>query len=218
MPKFKLIEKIDEESIKILGVLFEENLRFSDFIVKKVKTCNFQIRNLYNIKNSLNTSTKIMMVSSLIFSTVDYCNILLLSATAKELRPLKLVTNKAVRFIFNVNPISHITPYYKKAHFLPIKLRIRFKACFVAYKIFHGIAPFYLNSEFTKFIPNQNVTLREGCGRDIYMFTIVNEELKYKTLSYLIKVEWNSLPLAIRKCGEIEMFKSNLKTHLFSQF
>ena len=218
MPKFKLIEKIDEESIKILGVLFEENLRFSDFIVKKVKTCNFQIRNLYNIKNSLNISTKIMMVSSLIFSTVDYCNILLLSATAKELRPLKLVTNKAVRFIFNVNPISHITPYYKKAHFLPIKLRIRFKACFVAYKIFHGIAPFYLNSEFTKFIPNQNVTLREGYGRDIYMFTIVNEELKYKTLSYLIKVEWNSLPLAIRKCAEIEMFKSNLKTHLFSQF
>ena len=60
--------------------------------------------------------------------------------------------------------------------------------------------------------------LREGFGRDGYMFVIDGNELKSRRLSTLIKLEWNSLPLHLRKITTKCLFKSKLKTLLFSTF
>ena len=204
--------------VKLLGVNVDQNLKFNDFISTKIRKCNFQLRNLYNIRNSLNTSTRILLVTTLILSTIDYCNILLLGATNKELRPLKLIINKSLRFIYNVKRRHHITPYYKKSHILPIKFRIKFKACLTAFNIFNNLAPNYLTKDFEKFSPTSNVLLREGTGRDCFMFAITSNEIKSKRLSTLIKNEWNSIPLDLRKCKSKDTFKTKLKTHFFLQY
>ena len=217
-PDLSKIGVICNESVKVLGVNFDENLRFGDFIANKIRICNFQLRNLYNIKDSLNTSTRIMLVTSLILSTIDYCNILMLGITDKDLRPLKLMINKSVRFIYDLKPTSHITPYYKKAHFLPIKLRIKFKACLTAFNIFNNKSPNYLIADFNKFVPTSNVVLREGFGRDKCMFSLNSGNVCQRRLSTLIKREWNSLPLTIRRCTLVESFKTQLKTHLFLKY
>lgn len=218
IPSFRLLTEVSVESVKVLGVLFDENLKFTDFISKKVKACNFQLRNLYNIRESLNTSTRIMMVSCLLLSTIDFCNVLLVGATDKELRPIKLIINRAIRFIFSLTPRTHITPFYKKVHFLPIRLRIKFKACLIAHKIFYGEAPEYFNNDFKKYVPTTNKNLREGCGRDKFMFLVITEDMSSKRLSILIKREWNILPLSLRTCDKRDLFKSRLKAHFFSQF
>ena len=138
---FNSIGETTEGPIKILGASINDVWNYNEFISKKVQTCNFHLRNLCNIKDCLDVPTRILLVTNLILSTVDYCNILLLGATDLALRPLRLVINKAIRFIYNLKIRQHITPYYKRTHFLPIQQRIKFEASLIAYKIFNGQAP-----------------------------------------------------------------------------
>ena len=205
------------DTIKVLGVDIGDNVKLKSFISKKVQACNMHLRNLYNIRESLDTKTRTLLVTNFILSKIDYCNILLLGCTDKDLRPLRLVINKSLRFIFNVRFRDHITPYYEKAHFLPIRKRIKFKACLLAYKLFYRISPIYLENKIDRYETNLQMQLREGAGsRDGYMFdTKGPEDLKCKTLLSKIKVEWNALPLTLRKNESLPAFKAKLKTKLF---
>ena len=108
-----------------------------------------------------------------VLSTLDYCNVLMLGTTDVNLRPLKLVMNRAVRFICNVPFREHITPYYKKLHFLPVSKRIKFKACSIAYKIFYGSAPDYLVKSFKKFAPTTQICLRKQWVEMILCFLLI---------------------------------------------
>ena len=213
---FDVIGETTKGVIKILGADLNHPWQFNDFIKRKIQTCNYHLRNLYNIRLSLDTQTRILLVTNLILSNIDYCNILLLGAPDTELRPLHLMINKSLRFIYHVNFKDHISPLYKKAHFLPIKKRIQFKACLIAYKIFHYQTPTFFLDDITKFVSTSNMTLREVSGsRDDHTFSIDGKRNKEKRLTTLIIREWNSLPLQLRRVAEISLFKSKLKTLLF---
>ena len=204
--------------IRVLGANISNAWKFNEFIAKKTQASNFHLRNLYDIRDSLDTSTRILLVTNLILSTIDYCNILLLGATDKDLKPLRLIINKSLRFIYNLRIREHITPFYKKSHFLPIKQRISFKASLTAFKIFNNKAPSYLCNDFKKYIPTYNMTLREGSGRDRYTYDIDSSLVRSRRLVILIMKEWNSLPLEIRRITSVSLFKNKLKTFLFSKF
>ena len=204
-------------SVKILGAHFSSIFKFDDFISQKTKICNFHLRNFYNVRKSLTTETRILLVTNFILTTIDYCNILLISAKAKDLRPLKLIINKAVRFIYDLQFRKHVSPFLKKAHFLPIKQRVRFKACLFGYKIFYNEAPDYLTKDFTKFVSTSNAFLRVGPGRDNYMFSVnVKDGISNNIISQ-IKLEWNMLPLEIRSLSNIDRFRKKLKSFLLLQ-
>ena len=203
-------------SVKILGVTIADTLSLHKFVAQKVQTCNYHLRNFYNIRASLNFATKVLLVTNLIMSTLDYCNVLLIGSTDKLIRPLHLTLNKAVRFIYNLRIREHISPYYTKVHFLPVKKRIKFKACLIAYKIFNNEAPAYMTDEFEGYIPNIEMELRKGVGRDDTMFAETTEDHRNSSLFSRIKLAWNALPLNIRKCNSILCFKKKLKTYLFS--
>ena len=84
----------------------------------------------------------------------------------------------------------------------------------IGYKIYNCHAPQYLIKDFTKFIPTTERILREGVGRDRFMFSVDNNEIHAnKLLSALIKRDWNSLPIIIRSCNTLGTFKMKLKTY-----
>jgi hypothetical protein len=211
----RILNMENMESVKVLGVTINDNAKLKNFISKKVQLCNMHLHNLYNIRDSLDVKTRTLLVTNLIFSQIDYCNILLIGCNKGELNPLKLIINKCVRFILNLPYRTHISPFYKMLHFLPIKKRIQYKACLLAHKIFFRVAPEYLNDDFQRYTPTQQMVLREGSGRDSYMFVRDNTDIKITLLYSKIRQEWNNLPLRIRKLDSLPLFKSKLKTHLF---
>ena len=146
------------------------------------------MRNLYNIKNSLNTKTRILLVTNLILTTIDYCNILLLGATSKDLRPLKLMINKTVRFIYDLKFRTHVSPFLKKAHFLPISKRITFKACLLGFKILNNQAPEYFLNDFPKFVPLA-YSLRPDSGLTVLCF--LKACRKISRIIYSLKLNGN---------------------------
>ena len=174
------------------------------------------IRNLYHIRESLNFDTRKLLIINFVLSTLDYCNILLINCSDKDLRPLKLILNRCIRFIFHIRFRQHVTSFYKKLHFLTIRKRIQFKACLLAHKIFYSAAPDYLLQEFKQFVPNLEMSLRRDAGRDNFMFDTMGDDVRGKQINYSIKRQWNSLPRRIRECSQICIFKRMLKTELFS--
>ena len=207
------VDPINE--INILGVRLINDLELTAFISKKVRSCNMQLRNLNHIRNSIPFNSRKTLIINTIISQLDYCNSILACVYPTALRPLELILNRAIRFIFGINRFTHITPYMKKIHILPIRFRILFKLCLTAYKIFYREAPDHLIMEFPKFEKNPDLNLREGSGRDKFMFKIEVPKHKKESIFYKIKKEWNSLPISLRKINNIPRFKKDLKTYLF---
>ena len=112
---------------------------------------------------------RIMLVSNLILSQIDYCNVLLANASNKDLKPFQKTLNDAVRFIFDLKWNDYVTPYLIRLHFLPVQYCIAFKLCLIAYKLLHGRAPTYLTDMFQSFSPTTSLNLRVGCGHDKLM-------------------------------------------------
>ena len=202
---------------KLLGVTLGTSMNFTEFITKKIQTCNFHLRNLRAVRSSIPQSTRILLVTSFICSTVDYCNTLLVSVPKYLTDRLQKTLNSAVRFIYNVRKRDHITPYLKQLHILPVIYRIKFKITSIAFKITRGIAPVYLNDKVKMFTPSTSISLRHGCGRDKWMFDSDVSVQKSSNLISKMIVEWNKLPLSLRKLESFDVFKTNLKTFYFKK-
>ena len=92
------------ESAKNLSIVLDSSLSFRPHIDSIVKTCNFNIHNLYMIKDFVNRENLVTLVHSLIVSEVDYCNSLFIGLTNVILKRVQSVLNRAARLIFNLPP------------------------------------------------------------------------------------------------------------------
>ena len=122
-------------SAKVLGVTLTTKMDFNEFVTKKIQVCNMHLRNLRNVKEAIPHKVKLQLVTQFIFSTLDYCNILLINAPKFVTKRLQVTMNNAVRFVFGLKRREHISEFLFKLHILPINFRIRFKASLMAYKI-----------------------------------------------------------------------------------
>jgi len=61
------------------------------------------------------------LVSALILSRIDYCNVIFVGLPDVTLAPLRRVTNAAVCFVAGLGPHEHITAAWRDLHWLPIE-------------------------------------------------------------------------------------------------
>ena len=169
-----------------------------------------------HIKDSLPYEARIIMITNVIISNIDYCNSVLICSPDNSLKPLQLVINKAVRFVFNLRKRTHITPYLKRLHILPIRYRINYKVCLISFRIINNTAPSYLIEKYPTFVPTTPLNLRIGSGRDSMMFAMEKHPRDRDTIDDKIKKTWNNLPLQLRQEKNLTSFKSKLKKHFFT--
>ena len=116
------------------------------FISIKIRNANFH---LYRIRKSITFKTCKSIVTSLVLSTLDYCNILLINLTAKYLEPLVKLQKIAVRTIYNlpyksINTDICITRLMTKLHWLKVSSRIKYKLLVLTHIAYHHHTPSYL--------------------------------------------------------------------------
>src|ERR1700759_1970420 len=80
-----------------LGVIFDENLDFKNHIFSICRSSFFQIRQLRQIRSSLDSNSAIILANSLVHSKLDYCNSLLYG----------LPTSSIIR-LQHVQTLSHV--------------------------------------------------------------------------------------------------------------
>ena len=203
---------------KSLGVMLDNNMAMGTQIKSVCRSTLYHIRNISAIRPLLPESAAAQLVHSLVTSRLDYCNSLLYGVPGCKLKELQRVQNIAARVVTRTpcSPENHITPVLKSLHWLPIKFRILFKILLLTYKCVYGLAPEYLSS----------LVILKNCPRplriqSLELLEVPKTRLKTygdRSFMYAAAVEWNKLPLDIRKLHSVDCFKEHLKTHLFRQY
>ena len=155
-------------------------------------------------------------VRALITSRLDYSNSLLQGSTAKDIKRLQRIQNRAAKLIYCAPRKDHAFPYLEQLHWLPVKERIEFKILFFVFKCFMDCAPSYINDLIIPYVPGRN-GLR-SCS-DTRILTIPKTRLAIANKGFFAAAPslWNVLPYNMRHASSLIQFKKLLKTHLFSR-
>ncbi len=164
---------------------------------------------------TLSVSDAEKLVNAFMTSRLDYCNALLGGCPASSINKLHIVQNAVARVLTRSRKYDHITPILQSLHWLPIKFCIIYKILLLAYKALNDLAPAYLTNLLSRYNPTRS--LRSQNSGLLVVPRIVKSTKGGRTFSYLAPKLWNSLPDNVRGSDTLSLFKSRLKTHLFSQ-
>ena len=117
------------EYVRDLGVILDNQLSMRKHISQVVSTCFFHLRRLRQLRARLSREQRQRLVSAIILSRVDDCNVVLAGLPASSLAPLQRVLNAAARFVADLHPRDHVTGTLRDLHWLPIRTRITYKLC-----------------------------------------------------------------------------------------
>ncbi len=206
---------VTSSTVKNLGVILDSNLSFENHISHVTKTAFFHLRNISKLRNMLSVSDAEKLVHAFMTSRLDYCNALLGGCPASSINKLQIVQNAAARVLTRSRKYDHITPILQSLHWIPIKFRISYKILLLAYKALNDLAPAYLTNLLSRYNPTRS--LRSQNSGLLVVPRIAKSTKGGRTFSYLAPKLWNSLPENVRGSDTLSLFKSRLKTHLFSQ-
>ena len=102
---------------------------------------------------------------------------------------------------------------FKDFHSLTMRKIMEFKVFIFTYKCLNNVAPPHLTELLEVYEPSH--TLRSG---DQLKLRVPKSHLKSygeRALSYAAPVLWNDLPPPIKTVSSLDLFKSNLKHHMF---
>ena len=118
-------------SVFNIGVTFDENFNFKQYISKTCHCCVYHIRDVPRIGWFISLSVAKTIATALIRSRLDYCNSLLYNAVNKDIAKLQRVQNCLARVITRSSRISRSLPLLKLLHWLPILCTITLFSRFV---------------------------------------------------------------------------------------
>ena len=100
-------------------------------------------------------------------------------------------------------------------HWLPVKFRIEFKILLLSYKALNGQAPRYLQDLITLYAPNR--ALRSQSAGLLVVPRISKSTFGGRAFCYQAPLLWNQLPTWVKEADTTSLFKTKLKTFLFSK-
>ncbi|XP_053337496.1 uncharacterized protein LOC128509691, partial [Clarias gariepinus] len=200
-------------TVKDLDVIIDSSLSFEAHVDNITRIAFFHLRNIARIKNILSPNDAEKLVHAFITSWLDYCNALLSGCSTRCLNKLQLVQNAAARVLTRTRRYKHSPPILSTLHWLPVKFRIDFKI--LLYKALNGLVPQYLSELLVSYNPPRLLRSKDaGC---LSVPRIIKTTAGGRAFSYKAPKLWNSLPNSVRDSDTVSVFKSRLKTYLFSQ-
>ena len=194
------------KSAKNLGVILDDELSFDCQINKVVKGCYATIKKLSQVKGYLNEEELKQLVSSYIFSLMDYCNALYHGINANLITKLQRVQNCAARLVRKSKiPSGSMDDVLLELHWLKVKFRCVYKILLITHNCLHHEAPKEISSMFSFGESGRTLKLQE-----------TRYENKYggRAFSHVAPKLWNLLPKSMRDITETDKFKTTLKSFL----
>ena len=198
-----------------IGVVFDSNLCLDKQINAVCKSAFLQIRNISRIRKYLSYENTKVLVHAFVTSKVDHCNSLYYGLPKYLLQRLQYILNAAARIISLSRKYDHITPVLMELHWLPIEQRIKYKILLFVFKALSNIAPSYIMELVSPYVPSRS--LRSSAKNLLIVPKFKLTTYGARAFSVCGPVLWNSLPLDIRDCASMGIFKSKLKTFLFKE-
>ena len=121
----------------------------------------------------------------------------------------------AARILTRTKKCKHISRILRSLHWLPVSKRIDNIIMTLTYKCLHNLAPYYLQELIHPYEPSRS--LRSSSQVLLHVPKTRLKTYGDRSFAKAAPTLWNSLPQNIRESESLEVFKTSLKTHLFSQ-
>ena len=205
------------DSVRNLGVIFDSTISMSSHISSISRSLNYRLRNIGRIRRYIDEDTCNHALPSLVISLIDYCNSLLYGLSAKDMKKLQKVQNIAARLIYKANRREHTTPQLREFHWLPVRQRIKFKLQTLTYKSKYETTPPYIQNLLKPHNYSDGNMFLHSHADDNLLVCNRNDT------TYVNNAFCNVVPAisGINCLNQfvfltvLQLFKSNLKTHLF---
>ena len=201
-------------SVMYLGVTSDENLNLKEHILTKCKTAIANFVRICNIQKYLTTDTCSTLILGLCVSHLDYANALYYGLPNKTISYLQMVQSMCAKLTLRKSKYDSTTEALLQLHWLPIRHRINFKIATITHKCIYGTAPQYLKDLL---IPAPNPrSLRSSNGTTKLIIPYKRcKTFATRSFSIATPMIWNQLPMSLQETANFELFKRQLKTHLY---
>ncbi len=151
------------------------------------------------------------VIHAFITSRLDYCNSLYVGICQRHLSHLQTVQNAAARLLTGIKKGIILLQYYL------LFTGYQFSTgsiLLMVFKALHNMSPSYITN-----LLEYHTLARTLRSADKLLLAVPRSPKKSKgDTAFMVMAPklWNSLPLHIRQAPSLEVFKSHLKTHLFT--
>lgn len=152
------------------GRIFDSDLGFQPHINKPVQAGSLELRTISKIKPMLPQSHIEKVIHSIIFSSLDCCDLLLSGDISnKSVSGFQLLQNAAARLLTGFKRQDHITPILASTPWLPVRFRNIFKILLVTFKAHRSLAPKCISNMLT---PNEQVRSLRSLGESFHALLV----------------------------------------------
>ena len=212
-------DRVDRTAkVKLLGVWLDEHLSYEHHILQKCKNAMLSIYKIRNLRRYLSLEACQVLIHSLVFSHLDYCNSLLFGLPESVICKIQRVQNIAVKLVLNLGKSESPRLAMFRLHWLPIRYRLDFKIALLMYKCYKGKTPKYLY-ELLDIEQRTELSrrLRSHQANNVLYRIPFTRAKTFADRSFSVagpKI-WNGLPIDVRQSETADSFKTKLKTFLF---
>ena len=179
----------------------DKDFRLDSQISAVVKSSFFQLVKVKIILSKVHFKTAIL---AFITTRPDYWNSLYADVSQASLSRPQLVQNVAARLWTATRKGEHITPVLSSLHWL----LLHFGVLLFVFKSLNGLAPPYLSELLSRSLRSADQLMSD--------VPRTQQRLRGDGASAVATPKlWNLLLLHIRKASSLDIFKSELSTHLF---
>ena len=174
----------------------------------------FRICGIAKIRRYLSHDTAKTIVHAYITSRLDNCSALYYGLPKYLIDRLQLVQNSAARLVIASREHDHITPILRRLHWLPVRYRVILKILLLTYKALNGQTP----SDIKDLLKYRNSGRVLRSSNKHLLDEPVAKLKTYCDRAYAVAAPklWNKLPLDIRLPSSVTVFKTKLRTYLFT--
>lgn len=202
-------------SIKFLGILIKENLKWNDHIITISLKINKMIGILRKIKFKINNETLILLYYSLIYPHLTYCITLWGNSPAAHLNILNKSQNRFIRLLLNIPTHFHISPYYPLTNILNLNQIYTLYVSIFVHKFLHNQLPNYFKNFFIHSNLIKSKTTRQ---KSIFYTPTARLKLICTSIKHTGPRIWETMiPEHIININSFPLFKNKLKQYLILQ-
>ena len=201
------------ESARNLGVVFDSDLSFKKHISNVCRSSFFHIRQLRQIRSSLDRDSAIVLANSLVHSKLDYCNSLFYDLPSTSTNRLQIVQNSLARVVCNKTKFqSNTKSLLKSLHWLPVPQRIKYKIALITFKTLQIGKPSYLSELLIRYDPFRDL---RSASENLLVIPDIRSSHGRRSFSFAAPTVWKSLSTELRLTNNLDEFRRLLKTHLY---
>lgn len=153
------------EHVKNLGLIMDQDLRFSSHISKCLQKAYLNLRFVYQNRMYFNRNIKKILCESLVLAQLNYCDVVYGSClNSIDKKRIQKLQNSCLRLIFGIRKYEHISHTFKTIKWLNMQNRRYLHSACLYFTVINYKCPTYLYRKISYRCDVHNLNLRSRGG------------------------------------------------------